>query len=104
MKYPIDVSKSCFFCEIKVKISFYNDNSRYIVPFDAGASYKYSNVCNLRQQSRRRYDILLSLAQTTQLNAEYIHKNLLASSLTEYLKWYFSIRYKSYNKKNEEFM
>jgi hypothetical protein len=86
MKYPIDVSKSCFFCEIKVKISFYNDNSRYIVPFDADASYKYSNVCNLRQQSRRRYDMLLSLAQTTQLNAEYIHKNLLLSSLSKYLK------------------
>jgi hypothetical protein len=58
----------------RAKMSFYNDNYRYIIPFDADASYKYSNVCNLRQQSRRLYDMLPSLAQATQLKAEYIHK------------------------------
>lgn len=73
--------KIAFFVKSRQKERFYNDNYRYIIiPFDANASYKYSKVCNLRLYCRRLYDMLPSLAQATQLKAEYIHKNLLASS------------------------
>ena len=105
MKCTTGVSKSCFFCQIKANINFYYDNYRHITPFDADARYKYSNLCNLQFYCRRLDDMLPSLAQAIQIKAEFIaHEDLLSQALSEYLKWYFSIRYKSYNKKNELFI